>query len=259
MSNNSSSYLLNLLRNTYRMMGARGYDVERFGFISDVENEWIDATFNNINIDWSQNVVKQFIKQNQSKSVRSMMSDYLVKKVHNSDGTITDKYCLIYFANVGITNNTSVTDVDAFLILLTALNNSKNDNTFKDGILITSTPLSPQALQKFNDVGLFNLQHFLDTEIIFDPTSHVYNQQTHILSPFETKKFFDNNPTCKSVQFPRVFTIEPVIKYLGGVVGEIVEYECRTMLQDNLVDVSIEHRLISKNNMKPKNRSRAKK
>ena len=252
MSNNSNSYLLNLLRRTYRMMGARGYNVENYSFLSDVESEWIDQTFNNENINWEQNPVKFFIKQNQLKSIRSMMSDFLVKEIINVDGTISYKYCLIYYTNNSATsNNTSVSEVDTFLILLTILNNKLNNN-FKDAILITTTPLSPQALQKFNDITFFNLQHFNDNEILFDPTDHVYNQQTYILSPYETKLFFEKNSNCKASQFPKVYTSEAVIKYLGGNVGEIVEYSCKSILPNSLVNVSIEHRLISKNNMKNK-------
>ena len=107
---------------------------------------------------------------------------------------------------------------------------------FNKGIFIYSGVLSSFAKHLLTDNKSF-LQYFHEDELSFNITHHKYVPEHKIL-PIETKKQIMNKYKISEKQLPWISSSDPVIKYHGGCVGDLVR-----ITRDNKDGLSVTYRL----------------
>ncbi len=127
-----------------------------------------------------------------------------------------------------------------------------NSGLTVDGVMISPTNLSAKAREQFEQPSHgFRVTHFTDAEILFDPTSHVYNGDTRLLSREEADKFLSDNK-LKGKRMQGIHTNQPVAKYLGARPDDIIEIFNETFIPGTLVDSEFTHRMVIRSSEKQK-------
>jgi len=240
----SEPYLVGVLRGVIRMIRHRGFvlkpqDSHLHELNKKVQPDYIQKNFFKNGDVFRQrngnNPITQYIAKNKldENGERRMMSDYF-------ENPITSERCIVFFSShpredAKISNAEMVYFIDMM-------------NTFKDsvrsGIIITPNLLSSEAEKNFKSMkSKYSLTHFLDSEIMFNPLSHVYSPDMKIFNMSEQKKFMETNELDVK-KLPVVYSDEPTIKYLGGTSGQIVEYTIENFIPGLLISIETFHRII---------------
>lgn len=232
-------HLLAVLRGTIRMMGIRGYDVNRYEFLERINPRDLESTYGqNYQVYMNDPLLRMIIIE-ENFSMRTMMSTILYKE----DGTS----CLIFFSPVEGKDGkkSSIENPRFFLTLMnTPFVNQDPNNPRKPstGILVTYTPLTPKGTATINEFHESKkIQHYTDEDIQLNPSIHIYNPYARVLSQIESDNFFKTNPIEQS-KMPRNISDEAYTKYLGAFPKSLIEYERFSLLPGMLTDEEIFHR-----------------
>ena len=165
----------------------------------------------------------EYLSKNQNKSLRSLLTNTYIKK--NTD----DSIC-VYFAE----NNTDTTTFgkESFTNFLFYLDNEAKTT---NGIIITEKPLSPNVKKSILNLPAYNIQVFLDRELVYNPTKHFMVPEHYILSEIEVNNLLNNNQGLKLEQLPVILPNDPVVKFLGGKLEQVVRIKRYVILNNMLM------------------------
>lgn len=228
--NDSPRHLLALFQGVVKMLIRRDYNVGPLAPLlnhdptnNDHANAFAKYIAGNVTSGDRLTPVQRILLEDKRDSLRAMLSMVFP---HNKD---QNDHCLVFFADV--------TEGDHILVAETAMFSTLVQFTrAKVGILISNAPI--QAISKFVEAetpGENFLQHFLDDELLYDPTECVYGSDTRILSGVETVSLLTEN-SLKLNQLAKIMTIDPVGKYLGIRPGQIAEHDRENILPESLID-----------------------
>lgn len=258
----SRTKLTDLLRATLKMVLTRNYILtpEQLYYEGlqdpEVNNLFIYDKFGNCQDSGTKelvktNILKKYILDNfvngNSANVRMLMSDFFTKI---NPKTKKEEHCMVFFSNDN-NNGAESKSVDFDQMVDTFSYFSQQFETIKSVIFITPNNLASLTVGKLNTIAQqSNISHFTDTEISFNPVEHYYNGPARIIEGKDLKLFESNG--INKLQLPRIYTNEPVAKYLDAKPGDIVEFQVHTILPNVILDVEIFHRYVRKPMIKKK-------
>lgn len=88
-------------------------------------------------------------------------------------------------------------------------------------VKISLTPFAKQALREMTQRG-YRVEYFKDAELLVDITEHKLVPEHVLLSPPQKKELLDRY-RLKDTQLPKIQLSDPVARYLGLKVGEVVK------------------------------------
>ena len=219
-----ASKLFNIKKTTLKMLRKRGYNIEREKGLLSLNTQQFIQTY------------LPFAKQN-NMSLREVLNQ-IYYKTDNNQGIV------VYFGN------------------------SKNDNKFSQkkpkyskkqfcrfvgyiskyqginfAILITPVELSNDSKRCASKLLKYTFQFFNEIELVYDPTEHYMVPEHRILSNVELTSLLRNNASANVETFPHILVTDPIVKYLGGQVGEVVEIERINILETSIPKYKV-YRLI---------------
>lgn len=222
----SPEKLLQVLRATLRMMGGRGYNVEGYAPLETINVAGFINFFGQRQNTYVNDPLRKAIIDEKYFSMRSMMSCILYRGTES---------CLLLFMNSP--KSVPIDMVEFFVKIFIASQVTR-------GILITPNELTGPSTNYYTKMKRYNLiQHFTDIDIEIDPTVHIYNSDVRILSVQEKKEVLgDLDPR----RIPQTFEDEPLVKYIGAVNDDLVEYNRETFLPTMLVEEDLFYRYTRK-------------
>ncbi|CAH6418942.1 DNA-directed RNA polymerase subunit RPB5 [uncultured virus] len=223
-----TSHLLNLYGALIKMMGRRGYDIKDRETIFEYTPEFFESVFNG----WAKQnptPVQAALLKAERSTTRAMLSHIFTRG--------ETERTLVYFADVG-NKQVPIAETVVFGKLMF-------DMKCQSGIIITNAKLAPKAagqIAEFQSSGTNYIQHFLDESILVDPTITEWGSKMRILTDEEAKTFLVDNKLL-TAHLPKIdVEQDPVAKYYGVKVGQIVELLRVTFLPEMLCDTEIFHR-----------------
>lgn len=106
--------------------------------------------------------------------------------------------------------------------LRTYLDRMKADNV-RRAILVARNPLTPSAKVAVREIASkFLLEVFLDEDLVVNIKNHIHVPEHQVLTP-EEKKALLAQYNLKDAQLPRMRIIDPIARYYGLRVGQIVK------------------------------------
>lgn len=103
---------------------------------------------------------------------------------------------------------------------LTYILATKLDQNFDTVVLISDVIISPEGNETLLNYPIFNFQTFLYEDLIENKTHHVLVPK-HILLPFEESKNLLTVNRLKRDQLKKLAQDDPIVKYYGGIPGQI--------------------------------------
>lgn len=88
-------------------------------------------------------------------------------------------------------------------------------------VKVNLTPFAKQALREMTQRG-YRVEYFRDAELLVDITEHKLVPNHVLLSPAEKKELLDRY-RLKETQLPKIQLQDPVARYLGLKIGEVVK------------------------------------
>jgi DNA-directed RNA polymerase subunit H (RpoH/RPB5) len=239
--------LVELFRRTVRMVSKRGYDVSAYADLPDANGEYFYNKFvdpQGLSQSKANNPVLKFLEAEKSQDLtpREYLSQIFVK----ADPSAADKikYCVVIYSPIPTTRDVPTAEVGVFLRIMNTFIEDNKSHSF-EGIYITPTAVSSDASKSFNvNVDFMDIQHFLDSEVLFDPTEHNYCPRHDILTEAEKKELIESNKNIKLMYTFRIYTNEPVAKYLGAKDGDVIRIMAVTLIPECLVEEDLLHRLV---------------
>jgi DNA-directed RNA polymerase subunit H (RpoH/RPB5) len=89
-------------------------------------------------------------------------------------------------------------------------------------ILVSRVKFRPQNYTSLLDLKSYWIEHFVYEELLYDPTDHKVLQPRIELQSFEKSNQFLKNLGKDAVNLQKICIDDPVIKFLGGRIGQII-------------------------------------
>lgn len=185
------------------MMVLRGYDIS---------NEVEVLGFN------LEQFINKYTPKNPNKSMRSLLTSVYVNNK-------TQQRLCVYFADIN--NDTTTFGKEYFVSFLLYLDTEAKTN---NGIIITEKALSSNVKKSITQLPAYNIQVYLDTELSCNPTKHYLVPKQEIMSEEEVSIFLSNNKKIKLEQLPVILPSDPIVKFLGGKLGQVMRIHRYSML-----------------------------
>lgn len=149
----------------------------------------------------------------------------------------TERKCLVYYwTEPGNSVSKSVISDLAEMVVTTKIN---------DAIIITDKKLSPPANAQLGELNNF-ISHFLEKELVYNPLNAAIVPPHRLLTEKEAAQVFENSTVSKT-NLPLIRTTDPVIKWLDGQPGQVVEIKRRIFgVQSTMCPDTLVYRLIVK-------------
>jgi DNA-directed RNA polymerase I, II, and III subunit RPABC1 len=127
-----------------------------------------------------------------------------------------DRRLLAYYGTKDANmKHVSVEEIRLFRLKISELN-------ITDAILIVDAPISTTANDHLNKITNVNWQIFNDSELHYNPTTHISVPKHILLSPEEAEAK-QKELKVTPLQLPIMHNTDPIIKYYGWQVGNIVK------------------------------------
>lgn len=215
--------LFRVKQNQLKMVARRGYSVSK-------QEQGISRTTVN-------NFLKAYIPfaEAQNKTLRQVLT-IIYEQPETSDKL------LVYYADV--TNN------QMGVKIIQTVAKIMNEKHIRNAIIIT--PKSPHATARKEIEGLvaYNIQIFLEEEMAFDPTEHMFVPQHILLTEEETTDLLLENGINLD-QLPIILSDDIMVRYYGGKAGQIFKI-IRTNMFETAIERSISYRVIKYRRYKAK-------
>lgn len=206
--------LYEIKKNQIKLVKRRGYDVgDEQNILNYTSDQFID-------------IYVPYAKS-QKKSVRNILTNIY----KNEEG---DKL-YVYFADVTDSKQLGVKIIQDFI---DGMHNFKARN----GIIITSNPLSPDSKKKIQSLSAYNIYTFTENEMSYDPTEHYLTPEHRALSREDQREFLEKN-NISIDQLPIILTTDMISRYYGFQTGQVIKIN-RTNLYDTIVQNSIYYRAV---------------
>jgi DNA-directed RNA polymerases I, II, and III subunit RPABC1 len=98
------------------------------------------------------------------------------------------------------------------------------DENVKRAIVVVRVNLTPFARTLIKEVATrgFRMEYFKDTELLIDITEHKLVPEHVVLSPQQKQELLDRY-RLKTFQLPRIQATDPIARYFGLKVGQVVK------------------------------------
>lgn len=249
----TTAALLSLIRGIITRMKDNGYDTDTP--VLQALMKYSEAMFEDQYYKYireNPDPLQHLLIRSERRSLRALSSHQFVKKDDPEDR------CLVYFAEVPSTRQVSATELCMFGKLLLG------DSEFADailppstsGIIVTPSALSAQAATRLADFqsaavtcdeelkgGPLFVQHYLDDELMYNPTVTKWGSETKVLSSDEAAKFLAQNK-LRQQQMPKQTTEDPISKYYRVRPDQILELTRTNVLPETLLDEELYYRAV---------------
>lgn len=111
-------------------------------------------------------------------------------------------------------------------------------------ILITDTALGSHAQDQFKNLPLYRIEHFLETEMMYNPKKHFLVPRHELMTEEEAKEFYETN-RFKPSQLPNMFVTDRMARYYGAIPGQTFRIHQKSMVNDSMIDNSISYRYVT--------------
>jgi DNA-directed RNA polymerase subunit H (RpoH/RPB5) len=230
---------LDLFKGLLEMMNTRGYDTSYYNLSPEITSEH----FNNVVIPWmtaNPSPVGKFLIEKGKITPRYMLSSAFNHLTRPNDR------CVIYFTELGASKTVPLSETCIFGELYLQERNNPLNGGVTTGIIVSSVKMSPNAQKRLTefknvDPNIF-LQHFLDIDLLYNPTKSIWGSIPDILTLEESKKFLIENGLTKN-QLPLTDISKPLCKYYGVRPDQIIKYERHTFIPDVPLQNEIHYRL----------------
>lgn len=213
-------------KNQIKMMRRRGYDIS-------AEEPLMNLSVNEIGKFANAYMAKA---RNDGTNFRKALTSHYEKQ---ENGNL--KRSVAYYASAKPTATTvgtsEVTEAVEFI----------NRTQIHDIVMIIEKPLSPQAADDLSKLPAYNIQIFLEEEMMYDPTEH-FLVPTHIPLTDDEQKIFIKNMSERSPGFvvdhlSYILPDDIISRYYGMREGQIFRIERENMFQTMVVK-SVTYKLV---------------
>lgn len=111
-------------------------------------------------------------------------------------------------------------------------------------ILITDTSLNSTVQDEFKNLPLYRIEHFLENEMMYNPTKHFLVPRHELMTEDEAKNFYSVNK-FKPTQLPNMFVTDRIARYYGAIKGQTFRIHQKSMVNDSMIDNSISYRYVT--------------
>lgn len=208
--------LLEVKKNQLKMVERRGYNIDR------------EAPLLKYN---RRNFINYFLPrcQKESRTVRNMLTNVYE---HNDPekGRLA-----VYYSETPTTSQLGVKDAGKAIEYM-------REYKARTAIIITGKPLSTQAVKSINGLVGYSIQIFLEEEMSYDPTEHVFVPKHIPLSKEEQKDFLNKNNLSVD-EMPIIATNDIISRYYGLRPGQVVRIERQNMFETMILN-SVTYKVI---------------
>ena len=215
--NEEASLLFEIKKNQLKMVARRGYDIRK------------ESQLFNIQLS---DFLKAYISaaEKQNKTFREVLFN-----VYAREDDPDDKL-LVYYADVDPSKTQmSNSEVGKLDFKMTSYNS-------KNAIVITPKPLSSGAKKDIAGLVSYNIQTFLEEEMAYDPTEHMFVPEHIPLSDEEQREFLTGNDISFD-QLPIIRTNDIIVRYYGLRQGQIMKI-IRTNMYDTMTSREVVYRAV---------------
>jgi DNA-directed RNA polymerase I, II, and III subunit RPABC1 len=219
--NSAPSNLFKVKKNQLKMIRKRGYDIS-------AEEHMLSMT------------ISQFIEEQSSlaKESGNTLKSTLNALYINNEGE------LIYVYYADTIQNSKQFGVSQILEILVKIDEYKNQGyNINNIIIITELPLSSGATSELEKMPAYNIEVFLNSELAYDPTEHYLVPNHRIMSKDEARQFLRKNK-LKFNQLPLISKRDPIARYYGARVGQIMEISRINLSSETIVDEYLTYRAV---------------
>jgi DNA-directed RNA polymerases I, II, and III subunit RPABC1 len=117
------------------------------------------------------------------------------------------------------------------------------ENDITKVIIVTETPLSPQAAGQLTNYPAWTLEHFMYKELTYNLTKHFLVPEHRLMSLPEITRFLDDNE-LDIENLPVMSYQDPISRYYGSKPGDIFEIKRFDISGSSMVSDSIAHRAV---------------
>jgi DNA-directed RNA polymerase I, II, and III subunit RPABC1 len=235
-SNNLITF--NVFKNVIIMMQTRGFDTTIYDDVLTASLEDFEDVFTNAILVNPTRLRKNLIEKNRT-SIRSMCSTVF------DHATNPNERCIVFFVeSSGDSKAIACSELTIFadIYLSERLPPSRGATT---GIIITNRTLSsPSALRltELQTSPTMFIQHFLDDELLYNPTECIWGSPTTVMNIPDTKKFLQKHKILPR-QMPKITIDDPIAKYYGIRPNQLVILHRYTFIPDSIMKNELFYRL----------------
>ena len=117
------------------------------------------------------------------------------------------------------------------------------ENDITKVIIVTETPLSPQAAGQLTNYPAWTLEHFMYKELTYNLTKHFLVPEHRLMSLPEITRFLDDNE-LDIENLPVMSYQGPISRYYGSKPGDIFEIKRFDISGSSMVSDSVAHRAV---------------
>lgn len=208
--------LLEVKKNQLKMVRRRGYNIDREAPLLKYKR---------------QNFVNYFLPrcQKEGKTVRSMLTN-VYEHTDPEKGRL-----VVYYAETPTTSQLGVNDAGKAIEYM-------REYGARTAIIITAKPLSTPAVKSINGLVGYNIQIFLEEEMSYDPTEHIFVPKHIPLTEPEQREFLTKNNISIDMM-PVISTNDIIARYYGLRQGQVVRIERQNMYETMILN-SVSYKVI---------------
>jgi DNA-directed RNA polymerase I, II, and III subunit RPABC1 len=119
---------------------------------------------------------------------------------------------------------------------------SQSKTPIRHYILIIEAPFTPKVRDEIaTNYPYLRIEVFMFEEMLFNPTIHYLVPQHEVLTPDEVQELASHIDLSK---IPWISVEDPIVRYYGYKVGDVLRIHRRNMVLDTIVDQYITYRMV---------------
>lgn len=119
----------------------------------------------------------------------------------------------------------------------------KEHSGLKNIIIISELPFSDDALGSLKGLSYYRIEYFQYENLAYNPTKHYLVPRHEPLTRQEAQKFLRDNK-LKLNQMPILSVYDPIARYYGFRVGQIIKIHRQNLFYESLVENNIFYRAV---------------
>lgn len=139
------------------------------------------------------------------------------------------------------------------------LGEAKKIEKLRTLVIVTDVDLSPDAYKAILDIKTYNIQHFFDANLKYNPTKHIFVPKHRALSDEDARDFLTRNslkpgqlpilkyvdPITRMTDKDRKRQTDPIVSYYDFRPGQIIEIQRVNFITETLVIKQTVYRVVS--------------
>lgn len=170
-------------------------------------------------------------------------------RVSLSNSYVNDENKLIYVYYPNQSDSSKQLGINNITDLINLL---QKNGQIKNVIIISENNLSSGAKEALDKLSIYRIETFLYDDLSHNPVEHYLVPYHELLNDEQASTYLNKNK-IRFNQLPEISLYDPIIRYYGGIVGQIVRIHRINISYDGLVKKIIVHRgIVDKPNEKSK-------